>query len=49
MCESQGESIVESVKVIISPKFIKAQYFKHHGKCLYKERNNIYYTVKTDG
>ena len=37
------ESIVESVKAIISPKFIKAQHFKHYGKRLYKERNNIYY------
>ena len=26
-----SESIVESVKAYISPKFIKAQHFKHHG------------------
>ena len=26
------ETIVESVKVFISPKFIKVQHFKHHGK-----------------
>ena len=26
-----SESIVESVKAFISPKFIKAQHFKHHG------------------
>ena len=37
------ESIVESVKAFILPKFIKAQHFKHHGKRLYKERNSIYY------
>ena len=37
------ESIEESVKAFISPKFIKAQHFKRHGKRLYKERNSIYY------
>ena len=37
------ETIVQSVKAFISPKFIKAQRFKHHGKRLYKERNSIYY------
>ena len=37
------QSIVESVKAFISPKFIKAQHFKHQGKRLYKEKNNIYY------
>ena len=31
------ESIVESVKAFISTKFIKAQHFKHHGKCLTKK------------
>ena len=34
---------VESVKVLILPKFIKAQHFKHGGCLLYKERNNIYH------
>ena len=37
------ETIVQSVKAFISPKFIKAQHYKHHGKSLYKERNSIYY------
>ena len=37
------KSILESVKAFIKPKFIKAQYFKHHGARLYKERDGIYY------
>ena len=36
------ELFVESVKVLTLPKFIKAQYFKYHGKCLYNEMNSIY-------
>ena len=41
------ESIVESVKAIILPKFIKAQHFKHHGKRLYKERNTVAHIMCT--
>ena len=36
------ESIVESVKAFVSPKFTRAQHFKHHGKHLYKERNIMF-------
>ena len=40
---ANARTVIESVKTLMSPKFTKAQLFKH-GKCLlYEGINNIYH------